>query len=886
MKKQTMTNLTRRNFVKSCSVSGATILMAYTAGGTTLAAPTKSSSDLPEPVQLPLKSTPLNLKPARWIWYPSQRCLQNTFVLFRKVIDLKTQPIRTRGWILADSRYLLLVNGQRVQWGPAPADPRWPEADPLDLTSQLQIGKNVIAAQVLFYGQGDGTWPIGKPGFIFWFELEFKDAKRQLIVSDSSWQAHLARCWPPGQFKRWYLRSLQEVFDARLYPTGWTEPDFKLNADWLPAMELNCPADKPSICSTYNEYLFEIQGDRNSTQLRARSIPLLNETFVPVKRLVESLWIKWKRPAAEYFECLTPNAFEVRRTAAAQEIAPNTWLVKLDSPLAAALTFEFVEQIVGWPYFTIEAPAGTVVELLVHEAHQPGGPALLNTHFHSWTRFICKEGENKFETYDFESLRWLQLHIRGTKGRVTVKNVGVRRRLFPWSNPPHIHCSDALIQKLMNASINTLYNAAQETLVDGMARERQQYSGDVGHQLHALFYTFGETRLPARYLNTFSQGITYDGFFLDCWPAYDRLARIMERQLQLTPWGPLLDHGVGFNFDCFYYYLYTGDVTALGEVYPRLIRFLQYLIQIQSSNGLLPVEDIGLPAVWIDHDAYPKQRHKQCAFNLYAAAMAMNALTPLCRAVGDEKWEKIAFEFGRDLLKTTQKYFWNAEKGLFINNQPWLSEENEMRLCDRSLATAILFNQCPGNRIAPALKILADCPPEMGLSYPANAGWRLWALAQGGRIDSVLNDLRTRWGKMQSVHLNNTLQESWQAEPDSGAQWSHCPVAPLYVLFMSIVGIQPLEAGFQRFQIRPQLGDLNQLELTAYTIKGPIRFNSEGMKGNRQVALTIPSDCTAELVLNAQEAISTLKALPRTVTGNTVYQIVGPATIELNLNHT
>ena len=56
----------------------------------------------------------------------------------------------------------------------------------------------------------------------------------------------------------------------------------------------------------------------------------------------------------------------------------------MDGEKTAAITFEFEEQSVGWPNFTIEAPEGTVIEMLVHEAHQPGGPVLLNSHFHSW----------------------------------------------------------------------------------------------------------------------------------------------------------------------------------------------------------------------------------------------------------------------------------------------------------------------------------------------------------------------------------------------------------------------------------------------------------------------------------------------------------------------
>lgn len=127
---------------------------------------------------------------------------------------------------------------------------------------------------------------------------------------------------------------------------------------------------------------------------------------------------------------------------------------------------------------------------------------------------------------------------------MTVSGVGLRRRIFPWPHDPAIRIGDPAIQRVMDATVNTLNNSAQDLIVDGMGRERQQYSGDCGHQLHAVMGTFGETRLPRRFLITYSQGLSSEGYFLDCWPAYDRLARVMQKQLGLSNWGPLLDHGV------------------------------------------------------------------------------------------------------------------------------------------------------------------------------------------------------------------------------------------------------------------------------------------------------------------------------------------------------
>ena len=855
-RKRKSLKINRRDFFRKTAIGGLGLsFMSFPAEG---GAQTSIPRETPLP-PLPQRSfsspRSLNLAPAEWIWYPSSRTLCNTVVLFRRKFSIAGAVRKASGWIVADSRYRLFVNGRRVQWGPPPSDPRCVEADPLDLSAYLKEGENVIGVEVLYYGLGDGTWPIGKPGFLFSLDIESGRGEVQKIASDASWRAHLAQSWRPGQFKRWYLRSLQEEFDARLYPYGWLSPDFKQDKDWLPPIAINCPADKPPACAAYPEYALEIRGSKDVSELRKRSIPLMAEKLVPVKQLRESLWIEWIRSPKEYFDAGTPDCFRPIRESCATQMGPGTWKLALDGGRAAALTFEFEEQIVGWPYFTIEAPEGTVVELMVQESHEAGGPALLNTQFYAWTRFICRKGVNEFETFDFESCRWMQLHIRGAQGELTVRNVGMRRRVYPWQHQPEIVCSEPALQRLFDASVNTLKNCAQETLVDGMARERQQYSGDGGHQLHAISSAFGETQQIARYLTTFSQGITLDGYFLDCWPAYDRLARLMERQLQMTFWGPLLDHGVGFNFDCWYHYLYTGDLESLREPYPRLLRFFAYLQSIKGSDGLLPVENLGVPSIYIDHNAFKMQRHKQCSFNLYTAAMLEHALAPLCEAFGDKRWAEAARSASSSLMKSAIGRFWDKRKSMFVDNAPWTKEEKEFRFSDRTLATAILFDQCPGGKAQPSVDMLAACPPEMGFSYPANAGWRLWALSKGGRADVILNDLRTRWATMDSVRLNNTLQEFWTVQADSTSQWSHCAVAPLYVLYMNIAGIRPLMPGYRTYEVVPQFADLESLRLACNTVKGAIVVEVKGRIGERELSIETPLSAEGEIALDARESV-------------------------------
>lgn len=90
------------------------------------------------------------------------------------------------------------------------------------------------------------------------------------------------------------------------------------------------------------------------------------------------------------------NAYQAEVTRAAQPAGEKAWRLELDPQRGTTLTFALPEESMGWPGITIEAPAGTTLEMMQLDGHQVGGPALLNTHYHKWARFTCREGVNHF----------------------------------------------------------------------------------------------------------------------------------------------------------------------------------------------------------------------------------------------------------------------------------------------------------------------------------------------------------------------------------------------------------------------------------------------------------------------------------------------------------
>ncbi len=816
---------------------------------------------------------PLDLSPARWLWMPCGRTLPNTALRFRKELSVPAGLRSAKGLVFADSRYCLRVNGKRVQWGPAPADPRRPEIDPVDLSSFLKEGSNLIEAEVLWLGRGEGTYIVSNPGFIFRLEIE-SSSGLSLVVSDSSWEVAIDRTLAPGGHEQWFLRALQEKRDLR-----------RDGLDWMPSRELPLAACLPTICGP------EHPGGPHcapspDTHLRPRLIPLMREELHEFS-FAKGGFVNWRRDPDDWFDFRLYDSFSLR-TSSFQHGAGGIEVPALADSQGCYLSFSLPEEMSGWPQVEVEAPEGTVVEMMFQESHDAvSGPAFFETAFHDWARFVCREGTNVLKPFDYYCLRWLQLHIRGNGRPVTVKAPSFLRRVYPFANEPEIKCSEPALQRLFEANVNTLKNSVTEGCIDGGGRERQQYSGDVAHQLRASSLLCGEWRHEARYLRTYADGLTVDGFFLDCWPASDRLVRLAQRQLNATVWGPIIDHGVQYVLDCQRHYMETGRREDVAPLLGALAAFGRYLGSRRISNGLIPAEAElqRISSVWMDHSpsyGWLDQKHKTCPFNLYVAGMLGHALIPLCELGGRTKDASFFRSMRESLLEALHARFWEERLGVFVDNLPWSKEEGRLWLSDRSLATDILYGlsgsklnlgsaagalsqggnlgdcldslKSHASIIPPGVFQAAKLPVFMGLSYPPNAVWRHWALIKCGRMAKAAGLLR-EWAQQPSVLLNNTLSETWNPRPDSDQEWCHCPVAPLLDLAQGVAGLEPLSPGFGEILLRPQPEGFEDLSFAVHVPQGRIEVEVQRKGAKRLVRYSLPPACRWRLSVPASSSL-------------------------------
>ena len=346
-----------------------------------------------------------------------------------------------------------------------------------------------------------------------------------------------------------------------------------------------------------------------------------------------------------------------------------------------------------------------------------------------------------------------------------------------------------------------------------MARERQQYSGDGAHQLLAVRCAFGERRLSARFLRTFSEGMTPEGYFLDCLAglrpagagdAADDRRHLLgpvagpRRRLQLRLLEALPGNGRP-----------GGHRRAVSAA-----RAVRRVPRVDPRQGRAAAGRKSR------HPAGLDRPHRLPA----AAAQAVRVQSlrggdvrarPGAAGPGTRRPRS-----GPTSSPAAGGTFWRPRCGSSGARSAACSSTTcpgSPRRRARGYATArwprrVLFDQCPGGNTAASLRRWSNVRRKWASpirATPAGA-MGLGAARPGRRGRSAIS--ARRWAKMKSVVLNNTLQEDWDDATDSPDEWSHCCVSPIYVFFSDVAGIRPTAPGFARCQVRPQLADLPDLE--------------------------------------------------------------------------
>ncbi|MCC5932496.1 MAG: alpha-L-rhamnosidase [Cyclobacteriaceae bacterium] len=146
------------------------------------------------------------------------------------------------------------------------------------------------------------------------------------------------------------------------------------------------------------------------------------------------------------------------------------------------------------------------------------------------------------------------------------------------------------------------------------------------------------------------------------------------------------------------------------------------------------------------------------------------------------------------------------------------------------------------------------CSPY-GAPYLMDA---LYTLGAGDYAHELLtSDSDRSWLNM--INFGTTItSEAWDLKFKRNMTWNHAwGASPAYVITRKIFGIEPLEPGYRKVQIKPNPGNLQEAQLKSPSIKGAIEAAFKNEPGSRFVyRLTLPANTSARVLLPLDNFIS------------------------------
>ncbi|WP_460983693.1 alpha-L-rhamnosidase-related protein [Spirosoma fluminis] len=740
--------------------------------------------------------------PARWILHPTAPARQYGVYHFRKAIDLPQKPARFVVHVSADNRYRLFVNGRAVALGPARSDLQNWNYETLDLVPYLQAGRNVLAAQVWYMGEGA---PFAQMSYQLGFVLQGDGELEKIANTDASWKIYQNLAYSPvkndiAKLRTYIVAGDGDRVDAAYYPWGWEQPGYD-DKTWLSAKPLSFPTKPRGL------------GTDGNWGLVPRTIPMMEEGVTRLARV--------RRAENGRME----NGF-LQGTAPVTVSANTKAVFLLDN---GVLTNAYPELIVS-------RGKGAVVtlsyaEALVDAKGQKGNRNEVEGRtLRGFDDQFVADGVDRrlFRPLWFRTYRYLQLTVE-TKGEPLVLDDLVGRFTgYPFEQKAQFTASDTTLKSIWNVGWRTARLCAGETYYDCPYYEQLQYTGDTRVQSLISLYVTGDDRLMRKAIMDYDHSRFNDGLTQSRYPSAD---------FQVIP-----------TFSLFWvcmvhdYWMHRQDDAFVKSMLPGMLSVLNWHENRIAKTGL------NGPQEWwnfVDWSAWKNAKDEIAggvpagARNGGSSILSLQQAYTYFRAgdllahFGQNERAEHYRELGRRLNKAVYAQCWDAGRSLLADTPAKNSFSQHANIL------AVLTDAVPAAQQAALLqRTVTDTSLTQATFY--FKFYLFDALKKVGLGDQFIPQLKP-WRDMLAMGLTTFAENPEPTRSDCHA-WS---ASPLYDFLSITCGINPAEPGFKSVRITPYLGDLTSVDGRMPHPAGEIAVQFQktptgGLTGN----VTLPANLT------------------------------------------
>ena len=295
-------------------------------------------------------------------------------------------------------------------------------------------------------------------------------------------------------------------------------------------------------------------------------------------------------------------------------------------------------------------------------------------------------------------------------------------------------------------------------------------------------------------------------------------------------------------------YLYSGEAGSIREHYDVLVGRL--MLDRRREDGLFVGANDGTPRDIIDwpaqerdgYDMKPRIKTVVTAFHAYSLDLMARMAEALDKPADAARFREM---HGRTVAAMREKLM-DPERGIYLDG---LDDVSGVASSHASLH-ANLFPLAFGLVAPEHRETVVAFLRSRGMACSVyGAQFLLDGLYDAGEEDYA-HSLLTATHDRSWVHMFRTVGstislEAWDAKYKPNLDWNHAwGAVPANTIPRKLMGIEPIEPGFRKFQVIPRLGPLRHASIRTPTPRGPVDLKVTREAG-WEASLAVPAGTVA-----------------------------------------
>ena len=431
--------------------------------------------------------------------------------------------------------------------------------------------------------------------------------------------------------------------------------------------------------------------------------------------------------------------------------------------------------------------------------------------------------------YTLENSKAFRYVYIETTSSVSVGDVSLDYEYAPYDEAlcGHFRCNDEEINHIWEIAAYTLELTTREFFTDGIKRDRWTWSGDAIQSYLMNYYLHFDTECTKR-----------------------TIRQLRGKDPVTAHINTIMDYSFYWIKSIHDYYLYTGDLDFLREIYPRMRTMMDYCIGRTNSEGMAEGQaDDWIFVDWVD---FPMHKRGVLCFEQILFCKSLQVMAQIATILQSNPQENppqgslTSKDYATDaiLLRAREEALRERIRDLFWDDElhalTHAIEDGKMNKMVTRFPNmfAIIYDLATADERQDILRHVLLNDQVEPITTPYMRFYELEALCMMGQQSHVLHEIKAYWGGM----LREGATTFWEKYVPSEQGAAHLAMygrpygkslchawgaSPLYLLGRYFLGVQPLTPGYEEYEVRPVLGALEWMEGEVPTPFGQIKVKAD-----------------------------------------------------------